>query len=55
MESPTMSLLTYRIKEFRAMPTNDLTLDDLVSYLNAFKLSNYDNSLPKIQVVTKFK
>ena len=49
MESPTMSLLTSRIKEFRAMPSNDLTLNDLVSYLNAFKLSNYDNILPKIE------
>ena len=49
MESPTMSLLTSRIKEFRAMPSNDLTLNDLVSYLNAFKLSNYDNRLPKIE------
>ena len=34
---------------FRAMPSNDLTLNDLISYLNAFKLSNYDNNLRKIE------
>ena len=44
-----MSLLISRIQEFRAMPGNDLTLDDLIGYLNAFKLSNYDNSLPNIE------
>ena len=49
MRSPTMSLLISRIQEFRSMPSNDLTLDDLIGSLNAFKLSNFNNFLPKIE------
>lgn len=50
---PIYAIRVSSIQEFRAILGNVLTLDALVGSLTTFELSNFDNSLPKVENVFK--